>query len=87
MSESPFKTHRNILLDHYGAAQFLRLFTLSMWNGNAFPIGLSWMGRLDERHGKIMQELFCHYCEHGENDDAFMSVARECADLYQKEKM
>ena len=87
MPESPFKTHKDILLAHYGGAQFLRLFTLSMWNGNAFPIGLSWMNRLDERHGKIMQELFCHYCAHGENDAAFMSVARECADLYMKEQV
>lgn len=87
MSGSPFTKHRDILLSHYGAAQFLRLFTLSMWNGNAFPIGLSWMGRLDEAHVKIMQELFSHYCEYGERDEAFMSVARECVELYQSEKM
>lgn len=87
MGDSPFSKHRNLLLDHYGAAQFLRLFTLSLWNGNVYPVGLSWMGRLDEKHMIIMQQLFFHYCEHGERDEAFMSVARECAELYNKENL
>lgn len=81
MFKSPFEKYREILLSHYGAAQFLRLFTLSLWNGSAFPVGLSWMARLDEEHTQIMKELFFHYCEHGETDEAFMSVARECACL------
>lgn len=37
MKESPFLTHRHILLNGYGAAITLRGITLSLWNGRNWP--------------------------------------------------
>lgn len=38
MPESPFKKHRSLLLAPHGAAKFLRLFTLSMWDGSTYKV-------------------------------------------------
>jgi len=86
MSESPFETHREILLARYGAAKFLRHFTLSMWDGSTYKVGVSRLGFLDQKHLEIMHELLAHYCEHGERDDSFMRVALECADMFERNK-
>lgn len=41
MKQSPFLTHKAILLSDYGAAQTLRRITLSLWNGNNWPADMS----------------------------------------------
>ena len=86
MSESPFKKNREILLAPYGGARFLRHFTLSLWDGSTYKIGLSRLGFLDDQHTAIMHELFAHYCKHGERDNDFMRVALECADAFERNK-
>jgi len=86
MPESPFKKHRSLLLAPHGAAKFLRLFTLSMWDGSTYKVGVSRLGFLDEEHLAIMHELLAHYCKHGERDSSFMRVALECADTFERNK-
>jgi hypothetical protein len=76
---SPFRRHRKLLLDHYGAARILRNATISMWCGTGF--GLSKIGWLDEDHLPIFFELLNHYSVYGENDDDFMAVALECKEI------
>lgn len=86
MSNSPFKKHESILLAPYGAARFLRHFTLSLWDGSTYKVGLSRLGFLDEQHAEIMHELFMQYCKHGERDDDFMRVALKCAEVFDRNK-
>jgi hypothetical protein len=78
MEQSPFLTHKAILLCDYGAAQTLRKITLSLWNGNHWPVDLSRVGMLDEQHFAIAIELLTWYRQYGENDPDFMDTCRDC---------
>ena len=81
MKESPFLTHRHILLNGYGAAITLRGIVLSLWNGRNWPADLSRVGGLDEQHFTIAVELLTWYRLHGENDPDFMDTGRACEAL------
>lgn len=78
MKESPFLTHRHILLNGYGAAITLRGITLSLWNGRNWPADMSRVAGLDDQHFAIAQELLAWYRQHGENDPDFMETGRDC---------
>jgi hypothetical protein len=78
VKESPFLTHKEILLQGYGAARTLRNITLSLWNGNHWPVDMSRVSGLDERHFAIAVELITWYRQHGENDPDFMDTGRAC---------
>ena len=78
MKESPFLTHRHILLNGYGAAITLRGLTLSLWNGRNWPADMSRVAGLDDQHFAIAQELLAWYRQHGENDPDFMETGRDC---------
>lgn len=78
MEQSPFLTHKAILLSDYGAAHTLRKITLSLWNGNHWPVDLSRVAGLDSRHFAIAQELIAWYHHYGENDPDFMDTCRDC---------
>lgn len=78
MKESPFLTHRHILLNGYGAAITLRGLTLSLWNGRNWPADMSRVAGLDDQHFAIAQELLVWYRQHGENDPDFMETGRDC---------
>ena len=78
MKQSPFLTHRHILLNDYGAAITLRSLTLSLWNGRNWPADLSRVAGLDEQHFTIAIELIAWYRQYGENDPDFMDTGRDC---------
>lgn len=75
---SPFITHRDKILGHYSTAAWLRRLVLSMWNGKAYPVGLSQLTNLDDSHAKAVLEMLSSYRLQGENDPAFMTLAEEC---------
>lgn len=77
MKESPFITHRDKVLGHYGTAAWLRAVVLAMWNGNGFPVGLSKIVSLDSDHYAAFSEMIASYHANGENDAAFMALADE----------
>ena len=81
MAESPFLTHKNVLMNDYGAAKILRRATLSMWNGQAYPFDFSRIILLDQMHMKIFVELTIHYNLNGENDKDFLEIAYKCAEI------
>lgn len=78
MEQSPFLTHRPILLSGYSTAITLRGFTLSLWNGRNWPADLSRVAGMDEKHFAIAMELISWYRQHGENDPDFMGTGRAC---------
>lgn len=86
MKESPFLTHKEILLSGYGAARTLRNITLSLWNGNNWPVALHRVNGLDERHFGIALELITWYRRYGEDDPHFMDVGRACESMVLEEK-
>lgn len=75
MKQSPFLTHKEILLSGYGAARWLRRLTLSLWNGYAWPADLSGLAGLDERHFQIALEFLTWYRQYGEDDRYFIAAA------------
>lgn len=81
IENSPFLKYRHIMLQKHGGAKILRNATLSMWDGKIHPFDISSVGFLDDNFESIFKQLLAHYLIHGENDDDFMSVARECWDL------
>lgn len=78
MKQSPFLTHRSILLSGYSTAIALRGFTLSLWNGRNWPADLSRVAGMDDKHFAIAMELIAWYRQHGENDPDFMDTGRAC---------
>ena len=81
MRQSPFLTHKEILLGGYGAARWLRRLTLSLWNGHAWPADLSGLAGLDERHFQIALELLTWYRQYGEDDRDFMATVEEVKEI------
>ncbi len=56
MNESPFATHRAILVDcDYSAAGFLQSFAMAMYAGAAFPMDANGLRNLDDKHMKIFR--------------------------------
>ncbi|BDO10913.1 MULTISPECIES: DUF7673 family protein [Aeromonas] len=78
MNQSPFLTHRSILLSSYSTAIALRGFTLSLWNGRNWPADLSRVAGMDEKHFAIAMELITWYRQYGEDDPDFMETGRAC---------
>ena len=77
MNESPFVTHRSILVDgDYSAAGFLQNFAMAMYAGGAFPMDASGLRNLDEQHMRIFQEMAVWFRRHGEGDPDFVSVCQ-----------
>lgn len=83
---SPFATHRNKVLGHYGTAFYLRRLVLSMWNGTGYPTGLSFLTGLDSDHAEAAFEMMRAYHLNGENDQAFMALAEECVARHREEQ-
>lgn len=79
ISESPFAKHRGVILGFYGAAVILQDIVLSCWSGSTYPVSLSKLAYLDDRHKPIALALIEHYAAHGENDKAFMALADDIA--------
>jgi hypothetical protein len=86
MKESPFLTHKEILLQGYSTARWLRGVTLALWNGDAWPVGLSRISNTDNQHFAIAMELLTWYRQHGENDPDFMATAQLCETIALEEK-
>ena len=78
MNESPFITHRDKVLGHYGTAAWLRAVVLAMWNGSGYKIGLSNLTGLDRNHFEAFLDMVKGYHDRGESDPAFMLLADEC---------
>lgn len=75
---SPFEKHREKLVGNYSTAAWLRKVVLAMYNGGAYPVGLSRLTNVDADHMLAFQELTSHYHRHGESDVTFMRIAEEC---------
>lgn len=75
--ESPFFTHRSMILGHYSTASWLRTLVMAMWNGTDHKAGLSQLATVDDRHFAACSEMIAHFCKHGENDPAFMALAKD----------
>lgn len=84
--ESPFITHRDKVLGHYGTASWLRKLVLAMWNGSAYPVGLSQLPSLDREHREAAMAMVSSYCSNGERDQAFMALANECRTRLEEEQ-
>ncbi|KWS82359.1 hypothetical protein AL053_12345 [Pseudomonas savastanoi pv. fraxini] len=77
MNESPFATHRAILVDcDYSAAGFLQSFAMAMYAGAAFPMDANGLRNLDDKHMKIFQDMAASYRRHGEGDPDFVDVCK-----------
>lgn len=77
MTESPFATHRSILVDaDYSAAGFLQSFAMAMYSGAAFPMDAKGLRNLDEQHMQIFQDMAAAYRLHGEADPDFVDVCK-----------
>ena len=74
---SPFIRHRDVILGRYSTATWLQRVVMSLWNGGIYPVRLDRVGGCDRHHQLVALELIEHYASHGENDDAFMSLAKE----------
>lgn len=84
--QSPFSTHRDKVLGHYGTASFLRAVVLALWNGNGYKVGLSSICNLDQDHYAAFLEMIGHYRNFGESDRAFMALAKEVEARVAEEK-
>lgn len=85
MSTSPFLKYRHMLMGHYGTAKWLRLFVMSLHNGDSYKVGLSQIGSIDDAHFNAAMEMIRHYREHGESDKEFMSLANGIWGMVDKE--
>lgn len=84
MSESPFHTHKHLLLDEgYSTARSLQLFVLSMYQ-RRWKFNGDVLSNFDEAHIEIFCDFARSYRTHGESDQAFMNVCR--AMIQQREK-
>lgn len=84
--QSPFATHRDMVLGHYSTASWLRHVVLAMWNGNDYPVGLSKLATLDDNHASAVLAMIQSYRKHGEGDPAFMALAKECIARVEEEQ-
>jgi len=84
--QSPFITHRDKVLGHYGTASFLRAIVLALWNGTDYKVGLSSINNLDQEHYAAFLEMIGQYRNIGESDPAFMSLADEVRARVAEEK-
>lgn len=78
---SPFVTHRKKILGNYGAGHFLQSVVLAMYNGRLYKADLSGLTNLDQEHLEVFLKMTASYACYGENDSAFLSLARECVEL------
>ncbi|RMN21126.1 hypothetical protein ALQ64_02821 [Pseudomonas cannabina] len=77
MNESPFATHRSILVDcDYSAAGFLQSFAMAMYAGAKYPMDANGLRNLDDNHMQIFQEMAASYRRHGEGDPDFVDVCK-----------
>lgn len=76
--QSPFITHRDEVMGHYGTAAWLRQLVLAKWNGTDYQIGLSNLAGFDDDRAPAAFDMLLSYRRRGESDPAFMSLARDC---------
>ena len=77
---SPFYTHREKIVGHYGTAAWLRQVVMSMWHGFEHPVGLGELKGLDEDHYSAFCEMISHYHQSGTNDLALRRLVLEIED-------
>ncbi|MBE1426127.1 hypothetical protein H4684_002788 [Desulfomicrobium macestii] len=79
IQNSPFKKYEKIVLEKESScSRILRKAVLSMFDGNAHKFGLSTLGYLNDEYEEIFHILFNHYLIHGESDDDFLELGRQC---------
>ncbi|MBI2381494.1 MAG: hypothetical protein HYV16_12145 [Gammaproteobacteria bacterium] len=75
---SPFLRYRSQILGGYGTAARLRALVLHLYNGGNYPVRLdNLLAGADQTHVQIAMDLIGAYGRLGENDPAFMTLARE----------
>lgn len=75
---SPFIRYREQIMGGYSTAYRLANLVLHLFNGNKWTLDItSLLANADEQHTRIALELQAWYATHGENDVAFMAMARE----------
>lgn len=75
---SVFELHKDLVLGHYSTAAKLRAWVLALYNGADYPVDLSWLGTVDERHYTAALAMLQAYRQHGERDPTFMALAEVC---------
>ncbi|RAI70902.1 hypothetical protein DOZ80_10560 [Pseudomonas fluorescens] len=84
MAQSPFKTHRHLLVTTTSATgERMREFVLSLYNDNRFLFRAASIRHFDEVHMAIFLELAQSFNEHGLNDPEFVSVCMDVINQYE----
>ena len=66
MNTSPFLQYRDMVMGHYSTAKWLRGVVMSLYNGRAYPVGLSQLTNTDTEHFTAFTEMVVHYRRAGE---------------------
>lgn len=75
---SPFIRYREQIMGGYSTAYRLASLVLHLYNGNEWTLDITTLLRnADDNHVRIALELMAWYAQYGENDQAFMALARE----------
>lgn len=75
---NPFIAYRDQIMGGYSTAYRLADLVLHLYNGNEWTLNITTLlANADELHTRIALELQAWYARHGENDHAFMALARE----------
>ena len=77
MSTSPFEIHRSKVLGHYSTAAWLRAVVMALFSGSSHKVGLSNLASIDAEHFKVFNDMVTGYRQNGENDPAFMALAKD----------
>lgn len=77
MSTSPFEIHRSKVLGHYSTAAWLRAVVMALFSGSSHKVGLSNLASIDAEHFKAFNDMVTGYRQNGENDPAFMALAKD----------
>ena len=85
-TESPFITHRAKVLGRYSTAKWLRGVVMSLYNGRAYPVGLSQLTNTDTEHFTAFTEMVVHYRRAGEGDAALHDLAGEILKMQEEEQ-
>lgn len=85
MTTSPFDIHRSKVLGHYSTASWLRSVVMAMYSGSTHPVGLSVLASIDAEHFKAFNDMVAGYRQYGENDPAFMALAKDVMQRQEEE--
>lgn len=84
MTQSPFKTHSNLLLTITSSTcERMREFVISLYNDNRFLFRAASIRHFDEHHMAIFLELAQSFNEHGLNDPEFVNVCMDIISHYE----